>query len=85
MILAVTEGTASPGAIPGIQVAAKTGSAEPGGSQNTHAWYIAFAPAEDPVIAVAVLVENGGTGGGAAAPIAKAVIEKALETEEGEK
>jgi peptidoglycan glycosyltransferase len=85
MILAVDKGTASPGALPGIRIAAKTGSAEPGGNQNTHAWYIAFAPAEDPQIAVAVLVEHGGTGGGAAAPIARAVIEKALDVKEGEK
>jgi len=85
MILAVNKGTASPGAIDGVQIAAKTGSAEPGGNQKTHAWYIAFAPAENPQIAVAVLVEHGGTGGGAAAPIAKAVIEKALGMKEGEK
>ncbi|NLM20609.1 MAG: penicillin-binding protein 2 [Peptococcaceae bacterium] len=83
MVLAVNQGTAAPGAIPGVQIAAKTGSAEPGGDQNTHAWYIAFAPADNPIIALAVLVENGGTGGGAAAPIAKAVIEKALELKEG--
>jgi len=85
MVLAVNQGTASPGALPGVQIAAKTGSAEPGGNQNTHAWYIAFAPAEAPEIAVAVLVEHGGTGGGAAAPIARAVIEKALEKKEGER
>ena len=78
MILAVDEGTAAPGAIPGVQIAAKTGSAEPGGDKDTHAWYIAFAPADDPQIAVAVLVANGGTGGGAAAPIARAIIETAL-------
>lgn len=84
MILAVNEGTASPGALPAIQVAAKTGSAEPGGNNRTHAWFIAFAPADNPQIAVAVLVEHGGTGGGAAAPIAKAVIEKALERKEGD-
>lgn len=83
MILAVNEGTASPGALPGVQVAAKTGSAEPGGNKRTHAWYTAFAPADNPRIAVAVLVEHGGTGGSAAAPIAKAVIEKALEKKEG--
>jgi len=85
MILAVNEGTASPGALPGVQIAAKTGSAEPGGNQKTHAWYIAFAPAEEPEIAVAVLVEHGGTGGGAAAPIAKAVIEEALNMKEGDR
>lgn len=83
MILAVNEGTASPGALPGVQIAAKTGSAEPGGNRNTHAWYIAFAPADHPEIAVAVLVEHGGSGGSAAAPIARAVIEKALEMKEG--
>jgi peptidoglycan glycosyltransferase len=85
MVLAVEKGTASPGAVPGVQIAAKTGSAEPGGNQKTHAWYIAFAPADNPQIAVAVLVEHGGTGGGAAAPIAKAVIEKALEIKGGER
>jgi penicillin-binding protein A len=78
MVTAVTDGTASPGALPGVQVAAKTGSAEPGGDQPTHAWYIAFAPAEAPRIAVAVFVEHGGTGGGAAAPIARQIMQEAL-------
>ncbi|WP_088187625.1 penicillin-binding protein 2 [Desulfosporosinus sp. FKA] len=78
MVTAVTDGTASPGALPDVQVAAKTGSAEPGGNQPTHAWYIAFAPAEAPRIAVAVFVEHGGTGGAAAAPIARQIIEEAL-------
>ncbi len=81
MITAVTDGTAAPGALPNVQVAAKTGSAEPGGDQPTHAWYIAFAPADNPEIAVAVFVENGGTGGGAAAPIARKVIQQALSFE----
>ena len=81
MVTAVNEGTAAPGAISGVQVAAKTGSAEPGGDVPTHAWYIAFAPAENPTIAVAVLVEHGGTGGGAAAPIAKRIMEEALKLE----
>lgn len=84
MILAVNKGSAAPGALPDVQVAAKTGSAETGGSEDTHAWYVAFAPADDPQIAVAVLVEHGGTGGGSAAPIAKAVIEKAIALKEGE-
>ncbi|MDQ7094760.1 penicillin-binding transpeptidase domain-containing protein [Desulfosporosinus sp. PR] len=78
MITAVTDGTASPGALPDVQVAAKTGSAEPGGNQTTHAWYIAFAPAATPRIAVAVFVEHGGTGGGAAAPIARQIMQEAL-------
>lgn len=84
MITAVNEGTASPGGIAGIQVAAKTGSAEPGGNNKTHGWYIAFAPADNPQIAVAVMVEYGGTGGGAAAPIARAMIETALSQKAGE-
>ncbi|MDR3271578.1 MAG: penicillin-binding protein 2 [Peptococcaceae bacterium] len=78
MITAVNEGTAAPGAISSVQVAAKTGSAEPGGDVLTHAWYIAFAPAEAPRIAVVVMIENGGTGGGAAAPIARNLIIQAL-------
>ncbi|HVJ50554.1 peptidoglycan D,D-transpeptidase FtsI family protein [Desulfitobacterium sp.] len=84
MVAAVNDGTASPGGISGIQVAAKTGSAEPGGNDKTHAWYIAFAPAEAPQIAVAVMVEHGGTGGGAAAPIARDIIQTALNEKVGE-
>lgn len=78
MVTAVNEGTAAPGALPNVQVAAKTGSAEPGGNAQTHAWYIAFAPAENPQIAVAVLVEHGGAGGVASAPIARQMIQEAL-------
>jgi peptidoglycan glycosyltransferase len=78
MILAVKEGTAQGGRVPGVTVAAKTGSAEPGGAAESHAWYAAFAPAEDPRVVVVVLVENGGAGGQAAAPIAKKIIEEAL-------
>jgi penicillin-binding protein 2 len=67
-------------------VAGKTGTAQviaqkiPGRklSENTqdHAWFIAYAPVDDPKIAVAVLVEHGGHGGGAAAPVARRVIEE---------
>jgi peptidoglycan glycosyltransferase len=75
------------GAIPGVQIASKTGTAEHGTDpRNTppHAWYIAFAPAQTPKVAVAVLVENGAdrlsaTGGALAAPIGRAVIEAALQ------
>jgi peptidoglycan glycosyltransferase len=75
------------GAIPGVQIASKTGTAEHGTDpRNTppHAWYIAFAPAQTPRVAVAVLVENGAdrlsaTGGALAAPIGRAVIEAALQ------
>jgi len=85
MVTAVNDGTAAPGAIPNIQVAGKTGSAEPGGPYKTHGWYISFAPAEAPRIAVAVIVENGGTGGGAAAPIARQIMQEALSQKVGDK
>ncbi|TGE32741.1 penicillin-binding transpeptidase domain-containing protein [Desulfosporosinus sp. Sb-LF] len=78
MVTAVTDGTAAPGALDDVQVAAKTGSAEPGGNVPTHGWYIAFAPADAPKIAIAVIVEHGGTGGGAAAPIARQIMQEAL-------
>jgi penicillin-binding protein A len=75
------------GAIPGVQIASKTGTAEHGTDpRNTppHAWYIAFAPAQSPKVAIAVLVESGGdrlsaTGGALAAPIGRAVIAAALQ------
>jgi penicillin-binding protein A len=73
----VTGGTGPKGAIPGIQVAGKTGTAETGRGNIYTAWFIAFAPANRPQVAVAVVVENqpGGFGGEVAAPIAKQVME----------
>lgn len=85
MVAAVNDGTAAPGSLPNVQVAAKTGSAEPGGEVKTHGWYIAFAPAEAPRIAIAVMVKNGGTGGGAAAPIARQIMQEALSQKVGGK
>lgn len=79
--------TSGGGKITGVQIASKTGTAEHGTDpKNTppHAWYVAFAPADNPKVAVAVLVENGGdraleaTGGSVAAPIGRAVIAEAL-------
>jgi peptidoglycan glycosyltransferase len=67
-------GTGTAAQIPGITVAGKTGTAENVPGQPTHAWFISFAPAAAPKIAVAVLVEHGGVGGTAAAPIAKSVM-----------
>jgi len=75
--------TGGDGKIPGVQIASKTGTAEHGVNPREtppHAWYIAFAPAQNPTVAVAVIVENGGdrglaaTGGSVAAPIGRAVI-----------
>jgi len=84
MELVVSSGTGTAAQIPGITVAGKTGTAEHGEGEPPHAWFTCFAPAQDPQIAVAVIVLNGGnlgseaTGGQVAAPIAKAVLEAAL-------
>lgn len=77
-------GTGAAARIPGIQVAAKTGTAQTG-TNKIDAWFAAFAPAQDPQIAVAVLIpdqpsENEYQGGTLAAPIAKALIEAYLTT-----
>lgn len=78
----VTRGTGTNAQIPGVVVAGKTGTAQTG--RNTvEAWFVSFAPADDPKVAVAVLVQdqpdNGeATGGAVAAPIAKAVLQAAL-------
>ena len=84
MVQVVANGTGRAAQIPGVQVAGKTGTAQTSDDAAPHAWFTAFAPADAPRVAVAVLVENGGslgneaTGGAVAAPIARAVIEAAL-------
>jgi penicillin-binding protein A len=63
--------------IGGAMSAGKTGTAQLGGERAPHAWFIGFAPGEEgatPSIAIAVLVEGGGSGGGRAAPIGGAVM-----------
>jgi len=85
MVSVVENGTGRAARIPGVTVAGKTGTAETGNGTPPHAWFVGFAPAENPVVAVAVIVENGGslgseaTGGKIAAPIAKAVMAKAIQ------
>jgi penicillin-binding protein A len=82
MVSVVEEGTGTAAQIPGVEVAGKTGTAQSAEGAAPHAWFICFAPADDPKLAVAVLVENGGsagseaTGGAVAAPIAKAILEQ---------
>ncbi|NTW57185.1 MAG: penicillin-binding protein 2 [Chlorobiaceae bacterium] len=69
----VDHGTGTLAKVPGIVVAGKTGTAQnPHG--RDHAWFIAYAPAENPKIALAVLVENAGFGGAISAPIARELI-----------
>lgn len=74
----VNAGTATNEALQGIEAAGKTGTAEKGDGTNL-AWFIGFAPADDPRVAVAVVIENTqSTGGEAAAPLAAAVMKTAL-------
>jgi len=74
----VKVGTGKKAQIDGLDIAGKTGTAEnPHG--KSHAWFIGFAPSQDPQLAIAVIVENGGTGGTIAAPIAKEIFLNALE------
>jgi peptidoglycan glycosyltransferase len=77
MVEAVNNGTGTSAAIDGVQVAGKTGTAEVADA-GPHSWFAAFAPADDPQVVVAVLVENAGTGSSVAAPIARKVISAAL-------
>ena len=76
----VDSGTGTAAQIPGVRVAGKTGTAQNATGQAPHAWFISFAPADAPKIAVAVLIENGGnlgseaTGGKLSAPIAQQVM-----------
>lgn len=77
MVSVVQAGQANGVNIPGVTVGGKTGTAE-AGDGTSHAWFIAFAPAEEPRIVVAVVVENGGQGGVVASPIAGQVIRAAL-------
>lgn len=71
----ILKGTGWRANIKEVAVAGKTGTAQnPHG--ETHAWFIGFAPYEDPEICITVFLENGGEGGEAAAPIARAMLEK---------
>lgn len=74
----VTEGTASALRTDAYTAAGKTGSAEFEAGRETHAWFTGFAPAEDPRLAVTVVVEEAGSGGQVAAPIARAVFDRYL-------
>jgi penicillin-binding protein 2 len=69
----VLQGTGTLAQVPGITVAGKTGTAQNPHGQD-HAWFICFAPVENPQIAIAVLVENAGFGGSISAPIAREMI-----------
>jgi hypothetical protein len=92
MLAVVARGTGTAAAIPGVTVAGKTGTAEledtrgsdpesearSGDPENTDAWFTAYAPANRPRIAVAVLLVRNGAGGTTAAPAARTVLAAAL-------
>ena len=86
LVSTVDNGTASPAAIPGVQVAGKTGTAQSGiDDVPPYAWFVSFAPADDPEVAVAVMIqkapgiERGEIAGGLlGGPIAKAIMEAVI-------
>ncbi len=73
----VVRGTGRTASVPGLQVCGKTGTAETSDG-NDHAWFTCFAPRARPEIVVTVLVEHGGYGSQAAAPVARAMLEEAV-------
>ena len=82
MIQVVRSGTGTEAAIPGVQVAGKTGTAElrPNSSnpKDSDAWFVAFAPAQHPKVAIAIMLVAAGFGGTSAAPIARHVLQASL-------
>ena len=77
MAAAVARGTGGAAALSGVAVAGKTGTAEnPHGAP--HAWFVGYAPAGKPEVAVAILLENAGGGGAHAAPLASRLLQEAL-------
>lgn len=81
MVEVVTAGTGTTAQISNVAVAGKTGTAQSQAERPPYAWFVSFAPADDPEVAVAVMVEDAGvardaiSGSGLAAPIARAVME----------
>jgi peptidoglycan glycosyltransferase len=84
MVSVVDSGTGTAAQIPGVKVAGKTGTAQSAKNRPPYAWFVSFAPADNPKVAVAVLVQDAGvdrdqiSGNGLAAPIAKAVMQAVI-------
>jgi penicillin-binding protein 2 len=89
----VAEGTGKAARLPNVEVAGKTGTSQvvalerernkgKGGQFGNHAWFVAYAPVENPRVALAVLIEHGGGGGAVAAPLAKRVMAAAFPAKE---
>lgn len=79
MVLGAREAWARTAALPDAQVAGKTGTAETDADAIPHAWFIAFAPADAPRVAVAVILEHAGGGSTRAGPVAKRMLEVGLQ------
>ncbi|MDQ4086105.1 MAG: penicillin-binding protein 2 [Actinomycetota bacterium] len=85
MVSVTNEGTGGTGAIPGVGVGSKTGTAQSSESRAPYAWYVSFAPSDDPEVAVAVFVEDANvsrdqiSGSGLGGPIAKSVMQAVID------
>ncbi|MFA5928907.1 MAG: penicillin-binding protein 2 [Candidatus Margulisiibacteriota bacterium] len=77
----VERGTGAVAKISGLTIAGKTGTAEDPPRPTCHAWFVCLAPVENPEIAMAIFLENGGHGGTTAAPIAKDILKYFLESQ----
>ena len=77
MVEGVDNGYAAKAAIPGVKVGGKTGTAEVGDG-TSHSWFIGFAPADAPRVAIAVIMEHQGSGSDFATPVAQQVLRTAL-------
>lgn len=78
MVGVIETGTARSAAIPGVRWGGKTGSTESQGKKLTHSWFVGFAPAENPRIAIAIVLEEAGHGSDFGAPIAARIVEHFL-------
>jgi peptidoglycan glycosyltransferase len=79
MQLSVDTAYARPAQIPGVRVGGKTGTAEVGGDGTPHSWFVGYAPADRQGVAVAVIMENLGSGTTFATPAGQKVMKAALD------
>ena len=78
MINVVKDGTGKGAQSLNLNIAGKTGTAEVQSGQVPHAWFIGFAPADEPTLAISIIIENAGTGGSQAAPLASSILSEAV-------
>jgi len=77
MVGVVENGTGYRAQTKGLSIAGKTGTAEINSEKRPHAWFVGFAPADNPTLAITVILENSGTGGSKAAPLAAEILREA--------